>query len=66
MSQAFVMNHCLGTAIDGDEVGTVEIDLYWLLGISVLKPGNKQSWRRPSPRLSDVWIARNMNGERSQ
>ena len=28
--------------------------LYWLLGISVLKPGNKQSCRRPSPHLSDV------------
>jgi hypothetical protein len=33
----------------------------WLLGISVLKPGKTQSWRRPSPHLRDVWIARNMN-----
>ena len=36
--------------------------LYWRLGRSVRKPGNKQSWRRPSPHLSGVWIARNMNG----
>ena len=40
--------------------------LYWLLGICVLKPGKTQSWRRPSPHLRDVWIARNMNGEHTQ
>ena len=40
--------------------------LYWLLGICVLKPGKTQSWRRPSPHLREVWIARNMNGERPQ
>src|SRR6266700_8363726 len=40
--------------------------LSWLLGRSVLKPGKTQSWRKPSPHLRDVWIARNMNGERTQ
>jgi hypothetical protein len=37
-----------------------------VLGISVRKPGKTQSWRRPSPHLRDVWIARKMNGERTQ
>ena len=40
--------------------------LSWLLRRSVLKPGKTQSWRRPSPHLREVWIARNMNGERPQ
>jgi len=40
--------------------------LSWLLGRSVLKPGKTQSWRRPSLHLREVWIARNMNGERTQ